>query len=159
MTNLDRILKSGDITYPTKVHIVKKPYFFSISHVGMWEFDHKEGWVLKNWYFLFVMPQQQQQTPESLLDCKEIKSLSPKGNQPWILIGRTDAEAETPILWPPNVKSWLTGKQADAGKNWSQEKGTTEDEMVRWHHWLDGQEFEQAPGASETQGSLVCCCL
>ena len=158
MTNLDRILKSGDITYPTKVHIVKKPYFFSISHVGMWEFDHKEGWVLKNWYFLFVMPQQQQQTLESLLDCKEIKSLSPKGNQPWILIGRTDAEAEAPILWSPDAKNWLTEKDLDSGKDWGQEeKGMTEDEMVGWHHWLTRHEFEQTPGVGEGQGGLVCC--
>ena len=157
MTNLDRILKSRNITLPTKVHIVKKPYGFSISHVRMWEFDHKEGWALKNLYFWFVMLPR---TLESFLDCKEIKSVNPKGNQPWIFIGRTDAEAETPILWPPNVKSWLTGKQADAGKNWRQEeKGTTEDEMVGWHHWLDGHEFEQAPGTSERQGKLVCCCL
>ena len=97
---------------------------------------------------------------DSPLDCKEIKSVSPKGNQSWIFIGRTDAEAETPILWPPEVKNWLIWKDRDAGKDWGQEeKGTTEDEMVGWHHWLNGHEFGQTPGGSEGQGSLVCCSL
>ena len=94
----------------------------------------------------------------SPLDCKEIKPVHPKGNQSWIFIGRTDAEAETPILWPPNVKNWLIGKDPDAGKDWGQEeKGTTEDEMVGWHHWLGGHEFEQAAGVGDRRGSLVCC--
>ena len=89
---------------------------------------------------------------------KEIKTVNPKGNQPWIFIGRTDAEAEAPVLWPPVVKNWLTGKDPDAGKDWGQEeKGMTEDEMIGWHHWLNGHEFEQTPGDSEGQGSLVCC--
>ena len=89
---------------------------------------------------------------------KEIKTVNPKGNQPWIFIGRTDAEAEAPILWPPDVKNWLTGKDPDAGKDWGrEEKGMTEDEMIGWHHWLNGHEFEQTPGDSEGQGSLVCC--
>ena len=98
-----------------------------------------------------------EKTLESPLDCKEIKPVNPKGNQPWIFIGRTDAEAEPPILWPKDVKNWLIGKDPDAGKDWRQEeKGTTEDEMVGWHHWLDGHEFEQSPGVGEGQGSLAC---
>ena len=92
------------------------------------------------------------------LDCKEIQLVHPKGNQSWIFIGRTDAEAETPTLWPPDAKNWLIGKDLDAGKDWGQEeKGTTEDEMVRWHHQLDGHKFEQAPGVGDGQGSLACC--
>ena len=95
---------------------------------------------------------------ESPLDCKEIQPVHPKGNQSWILTGRTDAEAEAPILWPPDAKNWLIGKSPDAGKDWRQEeKGTTEDEMVGWHLWLDGHEFEQALGAGDGQGGLVCC--
>ena len=95
----------------------------------------------------------------SPLDSKENKLVHPKGNQPWIFTGRTDAEAKAPILWPPDVKSWLTGKDPDARKDWRQEKGMTEDEMVGWHHWLDGHEFEQTTGDGEAQGSLVCCSL
>ena len=95
---------------------------------------------------------------ESPLDFKEIQPVHPKGDQSWIFIGRTDAEAEAPVLWPPDVKSWLLGKDPDAGKDWRQEeKGTTEDEMVGWHHRLDGHEFEQAPGAGDEQRSLACC--
>ena len=97
---------------------------------------------------------------ESPLDCKEIKSVNPKGNQSWLFIERADAEAETPILWPPDVKNWLIGKDPNAGKDWrGEEKGLTEDEMVGWHHWLDGHKFEQAPGVGDGQGSLVCCNL
>ena len=97
-------------------------------------------------------------TTESSLHCKELKQVHPKGNQPWIFIGRTDAEAEAPILWPPDSKSWLIRKDPDAGKDWRQEeKGTTEDEMIEWHHWLKGHEFEQALGDGEGQGSLACC--
>ena len=91
------------------------------------------------------------------LDCKEIQPVHPKGNQSWIFIGRDDAEAETPILWLSDVKNWLTGKDPDAGKDWRWEKGMTEDEMVGWHHWLDGHEFEWTPGVGDGQGSLVCC--
>ena len=121
----------------------------------MWESDHKEGWVLKNWVFRTVMLKK---THESPLDRKEIKPVIPKGNQPWIFIGRTDAEAETPILWPPDEKSRFIGKDADAGKDWGQEeKGVTEDEMVGWHQGLHGREFEQALGDSKGQGSLACC--
>ena len=97
-------------------------------------------------------------TLESPLDCKEIKLVNPKGNQSWIFIGKTDAEAEAPVLWPPNAKNWFIGKDSDAGKDWRQEeKEVTEDEMVGWHHQLDGREFEQAPGVGDGQGSLVCC--
>ena len=99
-----------------------------------------------------------EKTLENPLDCKEIKPVDPKGNQSWILIGRTDAEAETPMFWPPDVKNWLTGKDPDAGKDWRQEeKGTTEDEMVGWHHWFNGHEFEQTLGVGDGQGSLACC--
>ena len=123
----------------------------------MWELDHKESWALKNWCFWTVVLEK---TVESPLDCKQIKLVSPKGNQSWIFIGRTDTEAETPILWSPDVKNWLIGKDPEAGKDWQQEeKGTTEDELVGWHHWLNGQEFEQAPGVVDGQGSLVCCSL
>ena len=116
---------------------------------------HKKGWALKNWCFGTVVLEK---TLESPLDCKEMKCINPKGNQPWIVIGRTVAEAEPPILWPSNRKSRLTGKDPDAGKNWRQEeKGTTEDEMVGWYHWLNGHDFEQIPGNSEGQGSLACC--
>ena len=121
----------------------------------MWELDHKESWVLKNWCFWTVVLLK---TLESPLDCKEIKLVNPKGNQSWIFIGRTDAEAEAPILWPPDEKNWLIGKDPDAGKDRRQEeKGTTEDEMVGWHHQLDGHEFEQALGAGDGQGGLACC--
>ena len=116
----------------------------------MWELDHKEGWALKNWCFWIVVLEK---TPESPLDCKEIKPINPKGNQPWIFIGRTDAEAEAPILWPPDSKNWLTGKDPYAGKDWRQkEKGAAEDEMVRQHYWLNGHETKQTPGDSEGQG-------
>ena len=108
----------------------------------MWELDHKEGWAPKNWCFWTVVLEK---TLESPLDCKEIQPVNPKGNQSWIFIGRTDAEAEAPILWPPDVKNWLTGKDPGAGKDWRQEdKGTTDDEMVGWHHWLDGHEWERS---------------
>ena len=121
----------------------------------MWELDHKESCVLKNWCFQSLVLEE---TFESLLDSKEIKPINPKGNQPWLFTGRTDVEVETPILWPPDVKTWLIGKDPDAGKEWRQEeKGMTEDEMVGWHHQLNGQEFEQTPGDSEGQASLVCC--
>ena len=121
----------------------------------MWELDRKEGLVLKNWCFWSVVLEK---TLESPLDNKEIKPINPKGNQRWIFIRRTDAEAEAPILWPPDVKSWLIGKDPDAGKDWGQEENrVTENEMVGWHHWLNGHEFEQTPGDSEGQGSLGCC--
>ena len=115
-------------------------YGFSSGHVWMWELDCEESWVLKNWCFWTVVLEK---TLESPLDCKEIQPVHPKGNQSWINIGRTDAEAETPIQWPPDVKNWLIWKHPDAGKDWRQkEKGMTEDEMVGWYHWLKGHEFE-----------------
>ena len=121
----------------------------------MWELDHNGSWTPKNWCFWTVVLEK---TLESPLDSKEIKRVNPKGNQSWIFIGRTDAETETPIFWPPDVKSRLTGKDPDAGKDWRQEeKGTTEDEMVGWHHWLYGNKFKQAPRTDEGQGSLACC--
>ena len=121
----------------------------------MWELDHKESWVLENWYFWTVVLEM---TLESPLDSKEIKPVSPKGNQSWIFIGRTDAEAEAPILWPPNAKSWLIWKDSDAGKDWGQEeKGMTEDEMVGWHHQLNGHGFGWTPGVGDGQGGLACC--
>ena len=128
---------------------------FSSSHVWMWELYYKESWALKNWYFGIVVLEK---TLESPLDCKQIQPVSPKGNQSRIFIGWTDAEADAPILWPPDVKNWLIGKNPDAGKDWRpEEKGRTEDEMVGWYHWLDGHEFEPALGVGDGQGSLVCC--
>ena len=130
-------------------------YSFPSSHVWMWDLEHKEGWALKNRCFWIVVLEK---TLENPVDCKEIKPVNLKGNQSWIFIGRTDAEAEAPILWLPNTKSWLIRKYHDAGKDWRQEeKGTTEDEMVEWHHGLGGHEFEKASGDGEGQGSLVCC--
>ena len=114
-----------------------------------------ESWAPKNWCFWTVVLEK---TLESPLDCKEIQPVNPKGNQYWIFIGGTDAEAETPIIWPPDVKNWLIRKDPDAGKVWKQEqRGTIEDEMIGWHHWLDGHELEQAPGVGDGQGSLECC--
>ena len=113
---------------------------FSSSHVPLWELDYKEGWVPKHWCFRIVVLGK---TLESPLDCSEIKPVNPKGNQLWIFIGRTDAEMEASILWPRDMKSWLTGKDSDAGKDWRQEeKGMTEDKMVGWHHRFNGYEFE-----------------
>ena len=130
-------------------------YGFSSSHVWMWELDYKESWAPRNWCFWTVVLEK---TLESPLDYKEIKPVHPKGNQSWIFIGRTDAEAETPILWPPDAKSWLIWKDPDSGTDWRQEeKGTTADETVGWHHWLYRHEFEQAPGIGDRQRSLACC--
>ena len=120
----------------------------------MWDLGYKESWVPKNWRFWTVVLEK---TLESPLDCKEIKPVNPKGNQSWIFIGRTDVEAETPILWPPDSKNWLIGKDPDSGKDWRQEEKGTEDEMLGWHHQLDGHEFEQALGVHHGQGSLACC--
>ena len=138
MTNLDSVLKSRDITLLTNVHLVK--YGFSNSHVWIWELDYKESWGPKNWCFWTVVLEK---TLESPMDCKEIQPVHPKEDQSWVFVGRTDAEAVTPILQPPDVKNWLIGKDPDSGKDWRQEeKGTTEDEMVGWHHRLNGHEFE-----------------
>ena len=127
-------------------------YVLSSSHVWMWELYYKESWVLKNWCFWTVVLEK---TP---LDCKEIQPVHPKGDQSWVFIGRTDVEAETPILQLPDVKSWLIGKDPDVGKDWGQEvKGTTEDEMVGWHHWLNGHGFGWTPGVGDRQGGLACC--
>ena len=145
MTSLDSILKSRH--YFANKGPSSQSYSFSKSHVWMWELDHEESWVPKNWCFWTVVLEK---TLESPLDCKEIKPVHPKGNQSWIVFERTGAEAETPILWPPDAKNWLTGKDPDAGKDWRQEeKGMTEDEMVRWRHQLNGYEFEQALGVHD----------
>ena len=123
----------------------------------MWKLDHKKGWALKNWYYGIVVLGK---TLESPLDSKEIKLEHPKGNQSWMFTARTDAEAEAPILLSPDTKSRFIRKDPNAGKDWGQEeKGATEDEMVRWHYRLNGHEFEQAPGNGEGQRSLVCCNL
>ena len=114
----------------------------------------KEGWAPKNWFFQTVVLEK---TLENPLDSEEIKPVNPKGNQSWIFIGRTGAEGEAPILWPPDVKSWLIRKDPDSAEDWRQEKGAMEDEMVGWHHWLSGHEFEETQGESEGQGSMVCC--
>ena len=120
----------------------------------MWELDHKEGWAMKNWCFWTVVVEK---TVESPLDSKVIKPVNPKGNQPWIFFGNTDAKTEVPILWPPDEKNWLIEKDPDAGKDWGQEeKEATEDEMVGWHLWLNRHEFEQALEVDDEQGSLVC---
>ena len=130
-------------------------YGFSSSYAWMWEFHYKESWTLKNWCFWTVVLER---SLESSLDSKEIKPVNPKGNQSWIFIGRTDAGVEAPILWPLDEKKWLIWKDPDAGKDWRQEeKGTTEDEMVGWHHQRNGHEFEQALGVGDGQGSLACC--
>ena len=132
------------------VPLVRTPWLRS-----MWELGHKEGWAPKNWCFQTVALEK---TVESPLDSKEIQPINPKGNQLWIFIGGTDAEAEAPILWPPDGKSWLIGKDPDAWKYWRQEeKGTTGDEMAWWHHWLSGYELGQTSGDSGGQGSLSCC--
>ena len=150
MTNLDNILKSRDITLPTKVHIVKAMVFPVVVY-------RCESWTIKkalnNWCSRTVVLEK---TLESPLDCKEIKPVNPKGNQPFIFIGKTDAKA--PILWSPDVKSQCIRKDPDAGKDWGQEeKGKTEDEMVGWHLQLNGHESELTLGDSEGQGSLACC--
>ena len=129
-------------------------YSLSISHVWMWELDHKKSWVLKSCCFWPVVLEK---TLKSPLDCKEIKPVNPKASQSWIFTGRTNAEVEAPIFWPPEAKDWLTGKDRDAGKDWGQEKGMTENEMVGWHHQLDGHEFEQTSGVGDGRGSLACC--
>ena len=121
----------------------------------MWELDCEESWALKNWCFLIVVLEK---TLESPLDCKEIQPVHSEGDQCWMFFGRNDAKAEAPVLWPPHVKSWLTGKDSEAGRDLGQEeKGTTEDEMARWHLWLDGHESEWALRVGDGQGGLACC--
>ena len=130
-------------------------YDFSTSHVWMWELDHKENWAPKNWCLWIVVLEK---TLESPLNSKAIQPIHPKGNQSWIFIGRTNAEAEAPVLWLPDRKNWLIWKDPDAGNNWRQEeKGKTEDEMVGWHQWLPGPEFDSTPEVGDGQGGLECC--
>ena len=143
MTNLDSMLKSMRHHFAKK-DLHSQSYSLSSSHVRMWELYHKEGWVPKNWCFQTVVLEKSLESP---LDCKEIKPINPKWNQPWIFIGRTDAEVEAPKLWPSDEKSQLIGKGSDAGEDWGQEEmGMTEDEMVGWHHQLNGHEFELTLG-------------
>ena len=131
-----------------------KSYGFSSSHVWMWDLEHKESWAPKNWCFWTVVLEK---TLENPLDCKEIQPVNPKGNQSWIFIGRTDAEAETPILWPPDAKNWLIGKDPDAGKDWRrEEKGTTEVEMVGWHPDSMDMSLSKLRELGIDKGSLVC---
>jgi len=154
MTNLDSILKSRYITLPTKVRLVKAMVFpvvmygcesWTTKKAEHWRIDAFELWC---WRRLLKSP----------LDCKEIQPVHPKGDQSWVFIGRTDVKAETPVLWPPHAKSWLIGKDSDAGKDWGQEeKGTTEDEMVGWHHRLNGHGFGWTPGVGNRQGDLAYC--
>ena len=148
MTNLNSILNSRDITLLTKVHIVKAMVFPVVMYKC--ELNHKTGWVPKNWCFPTVVLEKTLQSP---LDSQEIKQVNPKGNQLWIFIGRT--EVEVPILWPPNTNIWLFGKDPDAGKNWRQEKGVTEDEIVGYHHQLSEHELEQTPGDDEVWCAAV----
>jgi len=153
ITNLESILKSRH--YIVNKGLSSQSYGFSSSHVWMWELDYKEIWAPKNWWFWAVVLEK---TLESPLDCKEIQPVHPIGNQSWIFIGRTVAEAAPPILCSPDMKNWLIGKDPDAGKDWGQEeKGTAKDEIVGWHHQINGHEFEQAPGVGDGQGSLACC--
>ena len=153
MTNIDSIWKSRGIILLTKVHVVKARVLPVVMY--RYEIDHNESWVQKNWCFWNVVLEK---TLESPLDCKEIQPVNPKRNQSWIYIGRPDAEGETPILWPPDAKDWLTGKDLDVGKDWRQEeKGTTKHEMVGWHHQLNGHGFGWTPGVGDGQGGLVCC--
>ena len=135
--------------------LASQGYCFSSSHIWMWNLDYKESWVLKNWCFWTVVLGNAFESP---LDCKEIQLVHSKGDQSWVFFGRKDAKAETPVLWPPHAKSWLIGKDSDAWRHWGQEeKGTTEDEMAGWHHWLDGHEFGLTLGVGDGQGGLACC--
>ena len=130
-------------------------YGFSCGHVWMWELDCEEGWALKNWCFWTVVLEK---TLESPLDFKEIQPVHSEGDQPWDFFGRNDAKAEIPVRWPPHEKSWLIGKDSDAGRDWGQaEKGTTEEEMAGWHHWLNARESRWTPGVGDGQGGLACC--
>ena len=141
------------MTLPTK-GLFSQSYGFSRSYVWMWDLDYTESWVPKNWCFCTVMLEK---TLESPLDCKDIKPVHPKGSQSWILIGRTDSEAEALILWLPDSKGWLIRKDSDSGKDWRQEEKGTEDEMAGWHHRLNGREFEWTPGVGDGQGGVACC--
>ena len=152
MINLHSVLKSRDITLPTKVHTVTA-MFFPVVMYGCESWTIKKAWA-PNWCFWTMVLERL----ESPLDSKEVKPVNPKGNQPLIFIGRTDAEAEAPVLWPSDAKSWHFGEDPDTGKDWRQEeKRLTEDEIIGWHHLLNGHEFERASGVSEGQGILECC--
>ena len=141
--------------YDVMLYVSQTIMLYTCGHVWMWELDCEEGWALKNWYFWTLVFEK---TLESPLDCKEIQPVHSKGDQSWVFFGRTDAKGETPILWPPHVKSWLIGKDSDAGMDWGQEeKGTTKDEMTGWHHRLYGHEFGWTPGVGDGQGGLACC--
>ena len=151
----DRVLKSKDITLPTKVHIIQAVVFPGVMYSCESWSVHNEGWALKNRCFWTVVFKK---TPESPLDCKEIQAVHPKGDKFWVCIGTTDVEAETPVLWPPDAKIWLIGKDSDAGRDCEQEeKGTTEDERVGWHHRLNGHGFGWTLGVGDGQGGLACC--
>ena len=157
MNKLDSILQSRAITLLTKVRLVKAMVFPVVMYgCESWsELNYKESWAPKNWCFWTVVLEK---TLESPLDYKEIQPVHSKGDQPWDFFGRTDAKAETPVLWLPHVKSWLIGKDSDAGRDWGQEeKGTTEDDMAGWHHWLDGRECQWILGVGDGQGGLACC--
>ena len=149
MPKPDSLLKKQRHYFANK-DLSSQGYGFPSCHVWRWELDYKESWAPKNWYFWIVVLEK---TLESPLGCKEIQPVHPKGDQYWVFIG-TDAEAETPIVWPPGANNWLIGRDPNAGKDWRQEKGTTEDEMVEWHHQLNGHELEQALGIGDGQGSL-----
>ena len=157
---IQTITKPDSMLQKHRYHFANKgpyseTYGFSSSNVQMWELDHKKGWELKNWCFWIVVLEKNLESP---LDCKKIKPVNSKGNQPWIFIGRTDAEAEASILWPPKAKSQFIGKEPNAGKDWWQEeKGMAKSERVGWHHGLNGREFEQTPGDAKGQGSLAHC--
>ena len=145
------------IKYRTYPLLPLEEYLLSIQIQQIWELDNREGKAPKNWHFQIMVLEK---TPENPWDCKESRAVNPKGNQPWILLGRTDAEAEAPILWLPDTNSWLIRKDPDAGKNWGQEeKWVTEDEMVGWHHWFIEYDLEQTLGDGEWQRGLVCCSL
>ena len=155
VTNLDSIVNRQQRRYFANKGPSSHGYCFSSGHVWMWELHCKESWALKNWCFWTVMLEK---TLESPLDSKEIQPVHCKGDQSWIFTGRTDAEAETPILWPPDAKSWLIGKDTDAGEDLrAEEKEATEDEMVGWHHRLSRHGFEQTPGDGKGQESPPCC--
>ena len=130
----------------------RQNYVFSSSHVWMQDLNHKEGWMPKYWCFWIVVLR----ALETPLDFKKINPVNPKVNQSWIFIGKTDSEAEVPLRWPPDVKNWLISKDSDADEDWRWKKGMTEDEMVGWHHWLNGHEFEESLGDGDGQGRLEC---
>ena len=155
VTNLDSILKNRH--YFANKGSSSQGYGFSSGHVRIWELNYKESWAPENWYFWTVVFEK---TLERPMDCKEIQPVHPKGDQSWVFIGRADFEAETPVLWPSDAKRWLTWKDPVAGKDWRQEeKGMAEDEMVGWHHQLNGHGFGWTPGVGDGQGGLVCCGL